>query len=371
MATGILSYLEDVPDPRREQGLRYPLRGVLAMLLLAAVNGETSLRGMWLWGCEHWTRIKEQIGIERESAPQYGTLWELLSRLAIEDLGASLMQWAEQNEIEMEIVDVDGKVLRGSKRRNGKAARQMIVAAAQGVGVVLKQQGVEEEDAIEAAWKLLQGMDLEEKVVTLDAGLNQKKVVNEVLEQGGATLGTVKGNHGKLYAALQATLQEVVAQRPADVVQNDRGHGRVEKREFWWLPVDKELRKHLEGEYGRPQVRWCGLVRRTWRHLHEEDWHVNERIWLYQSARSKEGATPQRLSAWTRGHWHIENRVFWVLDVTFSEDRNHARQIAPALHFMRSAAINLIRRQGFRYVPDGRRAAAARDDRGFVWLDTS
>jgi len=78
--------------------------------------------------------------------------------------------------------------------------------------------------------------------------------------------------------------------------------------------------------------------------------------------------TPRQLSQWARGHWEIENCVFWVLDVTYQEDRSHARKIGGLLHTIRCMAINVIRRQGFRYVPDGRRSASARSDRGLAWL---
>ena len=61
MREDILSQLEKIPDPRRAQGRRYPLKGLLALLLIAAINGESSLRGMWVWGCDHWKQLRETI----------------------------------------------------------------------------------------------------------------------------------------------------------------------------------------------------------------------------------------------------------------------------------------------------------------------
>lgn len=122
------------------------------------------------------------------------------------------------------------------------------------------------------------------------------------------------------------------------------------------MPVDEELRRYLAEEYSRRDVRRCGRVRRSRRLLHEERWQTKESLWVYQ-ARVDLEVTPERLSRWVRCHWEIENRVFWVLDVTYGEDQNHARQIGPPLHCVRNAAISLIRRQSFHYVPDGRRHA--------------
>lgn len=154
---------------------------------------------------------------------------------------------------------------------------------------------------------------------------------------------------------------------PSDVVTYDKRHGRLEVREYRWMAVDEPLRGYLAQEYGWRDVRWCGCVRRSRRLLHEETWQTEEVVWTYQ-APAELGVTPVQLSQWVRRHWQIENRVFWVLDVTYGEDRNHARRIGPPLHLLRSAAISLIRRRGFRYIPDGRRAASAHDHRGLAWL---
>ena len=40
-------------------------------------------------------------------------------------------------------------------------------------------------------------------------------------------------------------------------------------------------------------------------------------------------AKPEHLAAWIRGHWHIENQIRWVRDVTYDEDR--ARILAQAI----------------------------------------
>ncbi len=46
----LLEVLQSIPDPRSRRGRIYPLYGLLAVLLLAAMHGERSLLGMWQWG---------------------------------------------------------------------------------------------------------------------------------------------------------------------------------------------------------------------------------------------------------------------------------------------------------------------------------
>ena len=42
----VLQALKSIADPRKRQGRQYPFYGLLAILLLAAMHGERSLRGM-------------------------------------------------------------------------------------------------------------------------------------------------------------------------------------------------------------------------------------------------------------------------------------------------------------------------------------
>lgn len=178
----------------------------------------------------------------------------------------------------------------------------------------------------------------------------------------------MKENHGEVREALLVGLQGEKGGSPPDWRECERQHGRLEVREYWWVEADSEMEAYLEREYGWPAVRWYGRVRRRRRPLYRSEWSTQEVVVVYGTRRGPM-PTPQQLSRWTRGHWEVENCVFWVLDVTYREDQNHARKIGRPLHAFRCAAINMIRQQGFRYIPDGRRAAAARPDRGLAWLD--
>lgn len=177
----------------------------------------------------------------------------------------------------------------------------------------------------------------------------------------------MKENHGEVREAL---LEGIIAEKgasPPDIKEWDRRHGRIEVREYWWVEADEEMKRYLEQEFGWPEVRWYGRVRRRRALLHSGEWSTKEVIVIY-GEKGGPNPTPQQLSRWVRGHWEIENGVFWVLDVTYQEDRNHARKVGRPLHAIRCVALNVIRQQGFRYVPDGHRAASARPDRGLAWL---
>jgi hypothetical protein len=83
---------------------------------------------------------------------------------------------------------LDGKVLRGSKRAT-EPALQVVTAAGHRMRNVQGQQAVEAGDQVEAAIGLLHELPLTERMVSLDAGLLQRSVIEVIEEKGGPTLG--------------------------------------------------------------------------------------------------------------------------------------------------------------------------------------
>jgi hypothetical protein len=190
----LLAKLQEVPDPRGRKGRRYPLAGILGMLLLAALNGESSLRGMVVWGAEHWGEIANALRCVNRAAPVYGSVWEVMARLSPSTLEAVFAAWLQAEVLaEAEAMAIDGKHLRGSKRReSGLPALQVVTAAAQGLGVVLGQSAGAETDSLGATLALLQRLPLAGQVVTMDAGLLHQDVATTILEKGGPIWGRSK-----------------------------------------------------------------------------------------------------------------------------------------------------------------------------------
>lgn len=75
-------------------------------------------------------------------------------------------------------------------------------------------------------------------------------------------------------------------------------------------------------------------------------------------------ANPPRLLDLSRGHWSIENRLHWVRDVTFDEDRSRVRRGSGAqlMASLRNLAVSLLRMAGARYIPPALRQCARFDD---------
>ncbi len=198
----LLAMLGRIPDVRRRQGREYPLGAVLGMLVLAAINGETSLRGMYLWAKARWTRIWAPLGFLCPKLPAPTTVWTIIAHLDEQRLEAQLADWNKAQPGQMSgQISVDGKTLRGTRRRQ-EAALHIVEAVGEHLRVVLQEQECAEGEEFAAALALLREIPLEGRVVSADAGLLHRELAQTVLGGGGDYLGVLKENHPQLKAAV-------------------------------------------------------------------------------------------------------------------------------------------------------------------------
>lgn len=206
----LLGRLKQVTDPRRRQGKVYPLWSLLGMLILAALNGESSLRGMWLWSCNHWMLISRPLGFTgQRHPPSYGTVWNVVNRLDVTQVEAVVRAWGQVGQLgQAKVLSVDGKLLRGSRRTEpGQAALEVVTIVAQQLKQVVGQQPVDQAGYVRATLQLLQSVPLEGKLVTMDAGLLHRSVVKTIVASGGDYLGSLKGNEPEVKQVVETWLQ--------------------------------------------------------------------------------------------------------------------------------------------------------------------
>jgi len=197
----LLRMLAQVPDPRKPRGKRHPLPAILGLACAAALCGYTSLYAIAQWGREHGVWLARALGFTRDTTPCVATLHNVFRALDVELLEALLSRWAERVASlalpsgAQEALTLDGKTLRGS-RRDQVPALHIVAAVSQQLRQVIAQQCVPEGGSeLAVALALLMGLDLNGKVVTLDAGLAQKEVCKAIVEKGGEYLAVIKGNH--------------------------------------------------------------------------------------------------------------------------------------------------------------------------------
>jgi hypothetical protein len=151
-------------------------------------------------------------------------------------------------------------------------------------------------------------------------------------------------------------------------------HGRRETRQLWAL-ADPELNA-CAGEAGEHGAAWphLGQVCRVRRQrVDVRTGAITEEVRYFITSLPPERADARRLLALVRGHWGIENRLHWVRDVTFGEDRCPIRTgAAPqAVAACRNLVIAVARRAGHDNVAAALRAFAGRPLAAIALLATT
>jgi hypothetical protein len=207
----LLGRLRMLPEPRRRQGRRYPLAAMLGLLLLAALHGESSLRGMWLWTRTHWDELWWPLGFGSPDFPALTTLGNLLGALDADAIDRLVSSWlTEVLGQPIGGVSADGKVLRGS-RRSDVPGVWLVALARQDLGSVVRQREVAPgSHELPTLLALLRETPLHDQVVTLDAGLLCAETTQVVRAQQANYLGVVKGNQAEIKTAVDDWIAEHV-----------------------------------------------------------------------------------------------------------------------------------------------------------------
>ena len=197
--------LRRIPEPRRARGIRHRKVSLLAISLCAIISNARSFSAIseWAKGCSQ--NMLKRLGCrfnektKRCEPPSEPTLRRFLQRVDGEEVDKSLCDWLRTLSGKEAAVAVDGKTLKGARQENGRQVH-LLSAFLHQKGMVLAQQQVESKtNEIPHLRPLLEPLDLEGCVVTLDALHTQKETARYLVEEKGADyLMTVKDNQANL-----------------------------------------------------------------------------------------------------------------------------------------------------------------------------
>jgi predicted transposase YbfD/YdcC len=338
----LLDLLAQVPDPRKRRGRRHALAGLLAVGIAAVIAGSKSFAAIGQWAGDAGPDVLAALGAARGPADEstYRRAFALVSADVLDRvLGAWLWTRAARAGGRL-VIAIDGKTVRGAKGKDGKAPH-LVAALAHGIGAVLGQVAVDvKSNEIPAVRELLKAFaDLAGTVLTIDAMHTQHDTAQLILSRHADYVMTVKANMPTLYQQLK----KLPWARIPSVSSVSNDHGRRARR-----TIKAALAPAWIGFDGAAQV---AQLRRT---VTKKGKKTVEVVYLITSDRS---ASPETLAAWVRRHWHIENKLHWVRDVTYQEDKSLVRtgNSPRVMASLRSLAISILRLDGHTNI-----AAAAR-----------
>lgn len=212
----LLDLFKELGDRRRGHGLRHPQPFVLACATTAMLLGAGGYQAFEDECSKFTQRQLRALGCrwnEKQKAflpPSDSTFFRVLSKLDAAEFELAVGQWMMAQDISvLERLAVDGKVLRGSGRTDGKPL-QLLSAVTHRLRLTVAQLPIQEKsNEIPAFQPLLRHLPLQRSLITADAMHCQQETARFVTQELGADyLLGLKGNQSGILERAEKKLPQ-------------------------------------------------------------------------------------------------------------------------------------------------------------------
>lgn len=397
--TPLVALLErEVQDPRSSQGKRHPLVLILGIVFIGLLRGSKDLKDARLFARLNQQFFREQLQLPLpHGIPDATTISRILRDLEIEELVYAYTQFLAALNIPVgEVYSFDGKTMRAVTGED--AVRHMLSLFSHDSHLALGQIGVSgKENEIPALERLLDQATshalIQGKLLLGDALHTQKATVKAILNVQADYLFVVKGNQKQLFRTIQAELEEAQAAQaalstelrtaknsltapgrtqpgktravgtaalyPASTTIDSYTYQTTDRKRSVTTTVTalraasgQQLVTSLTGSNHWKGVVTAGILHRTGTRTSKDGTVsvIDETIGFISSRI----LTAEQVARTLREHWCIENRLHWIKDVVFLEDKQTLRRgKAPQImSFMRSMCISVCNILKLRSISD-------------------
>lgn len=308
-------YFGIIDDDRCEVNVWHPLVAILKLCLIATLCGVDELDKIIDYGKNKKEFLKEEFEIE--DIPSKSTITRVFAMVDSKMLGLSITCILRHIiSSDHEQIMLDGKAIRSTDAIKAIEKMMNIVTAYTDTGVSIGQKTVDSKsNEIPAVRELIEMLDIEGKVLTMDAMHCQKETVEKIIDNKGDYVVQLKANQGTFHEDVYAMFDdEYMDEADKDCEYEifstiEKSHGRIEKRTCYVLNEIAFFTNYIS--------EWKGLKKifAVKREL-ERDGKITKEISCYLSSKN---TSAEKLLSYTRNHWKIES-MHHILDVSFDED---------------------------------------------------
>ena len=345
-------------DPRQSGKVLHRLDEVLLIAFCSALCDGESFIDMEDFAHSQLPWLRSFLSLEHGD-PSHDVFRNVFMAVEPQTMLAVLTSWC--GELTGKHIAIDGKAMRGTRdSESGKYRVHLLRAWVDDYHLSAGQVICEEKsNEIEAIPRLLASLQLKGATVTIDAIGTQGSIAEQIIDAGAHYALALKANQKAAHQAVsehfrQAEAQETIPAHHHKSITLELSHGRCEKRAY---TITENL------SWYDKSWKWSGLhsvaqVRREVQRSREAPMLEETHYFLCSFP-----ADVERLAALVRGHWSVENRCHWVLDVTFGEDHCQVRDRTAAqnLTILREMVIHTLHREPSKLSLRRKRKRAALD----------
>jgi predicted transposase YbfD/YdcC len=330
-----------IQDHRSPRTLLHQLSDILTIAVLSVIAGGNGWEDMELYGLSKYDWLSTFLELPN-GIPSPDTFRRIFEKIRPDEFERCFELWVQDvlDDLVPQLIAIDGKEVRGSyDREAGTKSVHLVSAWSSESQLVLAQTKVSSKsNEITAIPILLDILDIEGSIITIDAMGTQKKIADKIYQANGDYILSLKANHPTLFQDVKTWFesQQTASLLPLPLEHTtEAGHHRIEIRKYWAFSLSQLPPLHESSQWSGFQT--IVAVERI-RHLRTKTTHE---IQFYLSSLSSNSSQIPRA---IRQHWSIENSLHWVLDVTFNEDACRVRSLhAPHnLALVRRFALNIL-----------------------------
>lgn len=319
----LIIYFSELTDTRDPRGLKHELTNCIVMTIFGILAGHYDAENIAFFLKLNEEYFNKELNLEN-GTPSPDTLLRIYSLIDPKEFMEIFVKWIEniikekneQLNNKYKLIPIDGKAIKSATDKiNGGNTPYIVSAFLQDLGISIAGVKVDDKsNEITAIPELLDLINIENCIITIDAMGCQKEIAKKIVEKNGHYCFTVKENKKNFYLDIKDYFDFILTEtrEKENIITYttiDKDHGRIERREHY-IVYDIDW---LYGKENWQNLSMIGMTR-NYREINNEV-SIQEKYYISDLKLSGE-----EFARVVRGHWAIENNLHWILDVHFRED---------------------------------------------------
>lgn len=345
----LIMYFNELEDPRDTRGLKHELTNIIVMSIYGILCGYNDCENIAYFLELNKDYFINLLNLDKNNGvPSADTLLRVFSIIDPQKFMEIFSKWVNEiikskktNNESYSIIPIDGKAVKGATDKKNDGNIPYIVSAyLNDLGISIGQVKVDDKsNEITAIPDLLDLINIEDSIITIDAIGTQVKIVDKIIDKHGHYCLSVKENQKSLFNDIKEYFDYAINDKDemksiSKSILSEKSRDRIERRESY-------ITSNIDFIYDKDKwknIKAIGMTR-NYREING-NLSIQDKYYILDLDLSAE-----EFGKVTREHWSIENKLHWVLDVHFREDFNHSK-IKNSIHnfsLLRKICYNLIK----------------------------